>query len=133
MNESDRYMGIDFGGKRVGIALSDPNKAFALPHAVLLNDAELIPTIIAICRKENVSKIILGESRNYKGEPNAIMKKVEVFKTALAAAGELPVEYEPELMTSREASHIQGEGKMLDASAAALILKSYLESDRNKK
>ena len=125
-----KLMGIDFGTKRIGVAISSEDGAFALPRTVLQNDSEAIQTLADMCAKENVGTIILGESRDFAGQKNPVMKKVEEFKEKLAKATNLPIEYELEFMTSREASHIQGEGKMLDASAAALILKSYIEKQK---
>lgn len=122
-----RYLGIDFGTKRVGIALSDPAGRFALPEAVLPNDWKLLEHIKKLCIEREVKAIVLGESRDFLGEKNKVQKKIELFKKELTGLTGLPVIFEPELLTSREASHIQGEGDMLDASAAALILKGYLD------
>ena len=120
-------MGIDYGKKRVGIALSDQDQRFALPEAVVPNDDHLLEHIQKIVQEKDVIAIVLGESKNFLGEANQIQDDILRFKKNVELVTELPVFFEPELLTSREASHIQGEGKMLDASAAALILKSYLE------
>ncbi len=129
-----RYAGIDFGKKRVGVALSDEGGTFALPHAVILNNKKLLPTLGQIFTEQEVSAVILGESHNYKGEANAIMKDVLVFKKRIEQELNLPVYFEPEFLTSAEAERIQGNTGMLDASAAALILKSYLDRlDRTKR
>ena len=84
---------------------------------------------------------MLGESRNFAGEPNAVMEDIEQFKNDLAELSGLPVEYESELMSSalaarqfapeeksRKANPSQ---EKLDAAAAAIILQSYL--DKHKK
>ena len=120
-------MGIDYGTKRVGIAISDESQSFALPKVVLANDKKLISKIKEICEKENVEKIILGESKNFKMEDNKVMTKISEFKKVLEVETRREVIFEPEFMTSAEAERIQGKNDMLDASAAALILKSYLE------
>ena len=122
-----RILGIDYGTKRVGIAISSESQSFALPKVVLVNDKKLVSNISEICAKENVEKIILGESKNYKMENNKVMVKILEFKKVLEIEVGKEVIFEPEFMTSAEAERIQGKNDMLDASAAALILKSYLE------
>ncbi len=123
-----KYLGIDFGEKRVGIALSDEDGQFAFPQVVLVNDSELLKNIMDLCMKNRVETVVMGESRNYQGEINNIMWKIEGFKKQLETIG-FKVVFEPEFMTSVQASQITGENKMLDASAAALILQSYLEKN----
>lgn len=73
--------------------------------------------------------VVMGESRDYQGQINTIMWQIEGFKKQLETIG-FKVEYEPEFMTSVQAGRITGENDMLDASAAAIILQSYL--DKNK-
>lgn len=121
-----RYLGIDFGEKRVGIALSDEEGKFAFPNSVLANDQNLMKNIVDLCMKNGVEMVVMGESRNYKGQINEIMWKIDGFKKQLEAMG-FKVVFEPEFMTSVQASQITGENKMLDASAAAIILQSHLD------
>lgn len=120
-----RYLGIDFGEKRVGIALSDEDGKIAFPNAVLGNDKDLFKNIVDLCLKNAIEMVVMGESRNYQGQINEIMWKIEGFKKQLEMIG-FKVIFEPEFMTSVQASQITGENKMLDASAAAIILQSYL-------
>ena len=128
-----RYLGIDYGKKRVGLALSDEAGEFALPHSVLPADAKLVSRVAALCNEQKVGAIVMGESKDFKQVANRIMTEALEFKTNLEKATGLPVHLEPEFMTSAEAEHIQGKNAMLDASAAALILKSFLEKQANKK
>lgn len=125
-----RYMGIDYGSKRVGIAVSDEAGEFAMPLIVLSNakkDREgLVKEILSIAKENKVETIVMGESKNYKGEPNAILPETLNLKKDLEEKG-MTVELEPEFMTSTNAERFQGKTDMLDASAAALILQSYLD------
>lgn len=121
-----RYLGIDYGSKRVGIALSDEKGEFAIPVIVLNNSKKLIDEIVALAEENKVEKIIMGESKDYKGKPNAIYKESLEFKKKLEGEG-YTVEMEPEFMTSMHAEKTQGKTKMLDASSAALILQSFLD------
>ncbi|MBX4198491.1 Holliday junction resolvase RuvX [Candidatus Parcubacteria bacterium] len=126
-----RYMGIDYGSKRVGIAISDESGSFALPEAVIHMSKNIVADIGKIIKEKGIKHIIIGESKDFKGADNAIMPKVRELKEKLEKEFDLPVEFEPEFLTSREAEHIQGKGEMHDASAAALILKSYLARKSN--
>ncbi len=125
-----RYLGIDFGEKRVGIALSDEDGKLAFPKAVLVNNQDLLRNIIDFCMENSVDTVIMGESRDFHGKINEIMWKIEGFKKQLETMGKKVV-YEPEFLSSVQASKITGENDMIDASAAAIILQSYL--DRNNK
>lgn len=125
-------MGIDFGGKRVGIAVSDIDGKIAFPFAVLSNDENLLKNIVDLCMKKAVEVVVMGESRNYQGQINDIMWEIDGFRKKLELVG-FKVVFEPEFMTSAQAKLITGENKMLDASAAALILQSYLDKLKARK
>lgn len=120
-------MGIDFGEKRIGVALSDECGSMAFPHSVVANDKNAFKEIKKICETNNVSKIILGQSLDYKGQPNLVMAKIEIFKKTLEKETGLPVVYQPETLTTQEAQRLQGNIEKIDASAAALILRSFIE------
>lgn len=121
-----RLLGIDFGSKKVGLALSDERGVMAFPHSVVPNDEKLIPTIEALALKEHVTKIVIGRSLNKEGNPNKIQEAIEACMLDLTLALGVPIELEPEQYTTQEALRIQGKSAMTDASAAALILNSYI-------
>ena len=125
-----RILGIDFGTKRIGVAVSDPARAFALPLVVIKNSDLAVKEIAEIARQHETAEVVMGESRNYKQEPNAIFEEADAFKKQLEELG-LTVYLELEFMTSMQAERFQGKTDLTDASAAALILQSYL--DRNAK
>lgn len=122
-----RYLGIDYGSKRVGIAISDPDGQIAFPLTVLDNSKNLLNDIKEICRKNEIEEIVIGDSKDYKGHDNVIMKEIRTFIKELEKIP-MKVNLHPEFLTSSEAEKIQGKNKMLDASAAAIILRSYLET-----
>lgn len=122
-----RHLAIDWGSKKVGIALSDEKGFFSFPHSVIPNDDNFLLELKDIVEEYNVEKIIIGESKNYKGSNNPIMEEIERVKEEIEGELSLSVEFENEILTSKEAERIQGRNDMIDASAAALILKSYLE------
>ena len=126
-----KYLGIDFGSKRVGVAVSDETNSFALPLSVLDNSSNLIKELIEICRENNIGEIVVGESLDFSQRENEIMKEVNPFVKKLGDSLNLPIHAHPEFMTSQEAERLQGKNNMLDASAAAIILKSYLDTKNN--
>ena len=80
-----------------------------------------------IIEKENVSEIVMGESLNYKGKENFVMKDAKKFAREIKKKFNLNISFEPEFLTTHQAKSIQGENEMTDASAAALILQSFLD------
>ncbi len=122
-----RLLGIDYGTKRIGIALSDEEGRVAFPHSVLKCATLNVAQIKKICAENDVGKIILGKSVDYQGRPNPIMKRIKPFKKQLEKETGKPVVYEEETFSTREAEEIQGKVGKIDASAAAVILQSFLE------
>ena len=122
-----KRLGIDYGEKNVGVALSDEGGSLAFPKIVLPNDTTLLHSLLEIIKKEHVEEIVVGESRNFKGDENPIMKRIKIFKETLEEASGKRVVFEPELFSTQEAKRGQEEAKSLDASAAAIILQSYID------
>jgi putative holliday junction resolvase len=127
-----RLLGIDYGKKRVGIAITDDKGMMAFPKAVLPNDKFLFTEIKNIVKGHKIEKIILGESKDYKMLDNPIMSRIKAFKDELERDLGMEVVYESELLTSHQASHFQGKTEMTDAAAASIILQSYIDRMKNK-
>lgn len=128
-----RYLGIDYGTKNIGLALSDELGQFAFSYGVVANSRQIVDEIKAICDKEGVEGIVMGESSNYDGSSNPVMIDAKAFAQTLGEATNLPIIYEPEFYTTREAERIIGKDANLDARAAAIILKSYLDKQKLSK
>ncbi|MEK7564509.1 MAG: Holliday junction resolvase RuvX [Patescibacteria group bacterium] len=139
-----KFLGIDYGAKRIGIAVSDEGGTLAFPREIVLNNKSTLEEILKIMKEENISEIVIGESLNLKGEENKIAGEIKKFILELEKASSLPIHTEKEFLTSVEARnsqntkqslHIeQAHGKnkknaspKIDASAAALILQRYLD------
>jgi len=126
-----RLLGIDYGSKNVGLDLSDDKEMMAFPHSVLENTKELLQKVIDIAIENHIKTIIVGESKNYKGEANRIMERVEEFAKGLRGKG-FEVIYESELLSSHQAAHFQGKTPMIDAAAASIILQSYIDRTQHE-
>ncbi len=121
-----RYVGIDYGSKRVGIALSDESGTMAFPHKVLPNSPTLQKEIEAIINKNNVAEIVIGHSLDKQSKPNKIQAAIEELIMDLTLATGLPIHLQPEQFSTQAALQIQGRNDMTDAAAAALILDSFI-------
>jgi putative holliday junction resolvase len=127
-----KYLGIDYGTKKIGVALSDDGGSIAFPHAVVPAGRDALSAIAAIVTENGVGEVVVGESRNFAGEKNKVMAEIDLFAKELAELTGLKVHYEREFFTSAMAARqLNPSHEQLDASAAALILQSFL--DRMKK
>ncbi len=126
-----RFLGIDFGTKRIGLAISDESKMLAFPKEIVLNDKNVLDRISEVIKEENISDIVIGESLDFSGKPNAVALEIEAFARELKEKIGLPVHKQKEFMTSVEARRYRDEDKTYpnsaDAAAAALILQRYLD------
>lgn len=125
-----RILGVDYGSKRIGLALSNEEQTFARPYEVVQNRGEVLAQIKKIVEKEGVESFVIGESKDFKGKENLIMKDILMFKEKIEQELQLPVYLEPEFLSSHQAQHFQGKHDLLDASAAAIILQSYLDKHK---
>lgn len=123
-------MGIDFGSKKIGIALSDDGGKMAFPHDVVPNDNKFLKYVINLIQERGIKEIVIGHSISNDGESNPIHAAVVNFITEITLAVGIPVHLEPEQYTTQQAKHIQGKTEKTDASAAAIILDGFIVKHR---
>ena len=136
-----KYLGIDFGTKRTGIAVSDDSATLARPFAVLKTSSSLISELEGIIAKENIGGIVVGSS-----EGNAVQGDITELVGQITITTFLPVELMNESFSSVEAHGRMGKEQNaaratkapkkptdLDARAAAVILQRYLDRNSKKK
>jgi putative Holliday junction resolvase len=121
-----RLLGIDYGTKRVGVALSNEDGTMAFPLDVLRNDDSLVEKLVGVIEENSVEKLVIGHSLDQKGEENPVQKGAYELMNDLTLQTGLPIELEPEQYSTQEALRVQGRGEKTDASAAAIILNSYI-------
>jgi putative pre-16S rRNA nuclease len=132
-----RKLGIDFGEKRIGLAVSDPLGITAQPVAVVENgDME---GILGVIRKnEGIDEIVVGLPKTLKGEVGIAAEKVLKFVEVLKKETTIPIVTWDERMTTAAATKMlisaglsrKKRKKVIDKSAAAYILQSYLDCKR---
>lgn len=143
-----RILGIDYGTKKIGLAISDTEGKIAFPFKILrLTTYDVVNLEIKrICQEKEIGKIVLGKPEGYKGDSVDILEKVEDFKKQLEKEISLSIIYESEILTTKQSQRsMRGEDiktpvanlkknwkkpiQNMDASAAALILQSYLDKN----
>lgn len=142
MNETEklnRIMAIDYGIKRVGIALTDPMKKFAYPYKTLLNDKNLITNIIKIVTEMDVKVILIGMPEISKNETKSISSEILQFKDKLSEKIKTDIIFWDESFSSKIAQQkiLESVTKkkdrrnkaLLDMHSAAVILSEYLEQE----
>lgn len=127
-----RYLGVDYGTKKVGLALSDEAGTMGFPHAIVPNTPQLVEAVAEIVTREKAGLIVIGESRDLAGGENPVAAEARAFGDRLALRASVPVRYESEVFTSAEARRGAPKGARVDASAAALILTSYLSRQNHE-
>jgi len=75
-----KYLGIDYGKKNVGVAVSDDGGNLAFAKTVLDNNEALLKNVLKICEEDKIEAIVMGESKNLNGEENLIQKDILRFK-----------------------------------------------------
>lgn len=138
-----KYMGIDYGLKRIGIAISDDGGTIAFPKKVLENTEKLFPEILDIIQQESVREIVVGKSLDQVGNRNAVMDDIDVFIEELQKLSGIIVQLEDERFTSHflksfdftksiekpvtRERKVKQKDTAIDAQAAASILQRFLD------
>lgn len=120
-----RVMGIDYGSKRVGVSLTDEDGRIAFPKAVLPNDRFLASSLTELIVGNNVSEVVIGESRDNAGQENSIARSARALAQGIEADTGVTIHFEPEFWSSQEVRTHTGASRV-DAEAAAVILNSFL-------
>ncbi|MFP4048577.1 MAG: Holliday junction resolvase RuvX [Desulfovermiculus sp.] len=136
-----RVLAVDFGLKRIGLALSDPNGRLALPYKTLVkkNNSQLMAQLKHIVDTEQVECLVVGLPLNLEGEETLSSRQAKNFARRLEIVASVPVHLQDETLTSSEASRRLGDSGLcgrrqkpvLDQMAAVIILESFLSSVRD--
>ncbi|MEE9442616.1 MAG: Holliday junction resolvase RuvX [candidate division Zixibacteria bacterium] len=135
--ESNRFLGLDYGSRRIGVAISDPQGLIAQPLDTLIvsgmkNAVEQVKNLID---ENEINDIVIGLPLNLSGQPSDLSRETELFATELKKEIKQPVYFEDERLSSKQAeqvlhSHgkkIKGNKGKIDRISAAIILQSYLD------
>jgi putative Holliday junction resolvase len=132
-----RILALDYGRKRIGLAISDEMQLTAQPLVVLkrANRREDLRRLRDICRKEGVARILVGHPLHITGEAGEMAEEAARFAARLRKELRIEVDLVDERLTSWEAAQMTAEtgsaahrkASSLDDVAAAILLREYLE------
>lgn len=132
-----RILGIDFGLKRIGLALSDPLRIFAYPFTTIQNDDKIWENLLKIIKDNSVEKIVLGYPLRLNREKTHVTDQVISFRDKIAEKLKLEVILWDETFTSEIAqknviSSVRKKSKrkdkgIIDRNSASIILQEYLD------
>ena len=135
-----RILGIDYGEKRIGLAVSDPLGYTAQGLETLPNEGrkKVIEFLTCLCKEQQVSEVVIGLPVNMSGDMGPKAKEILILVPELEAALQVPVKTWDERLSSRQAGRLMIEEGLSrkkqkansDRLAATLILQGYLESKR---
>ena len=137
-----RYLGLDVGAKRIGVAVSDPLGLTAQPVLTLerkRNPRDDYRSLARLARRFEVAGIVIGHPLHLSGDASPRSAKTKIFAAELGARTGLPIHLWDERLTTREAHRIlyeaghprQAHRPVVDQVAAVLILQSFLD-DRDQ-
>lgn len=132
-----RYIGIDYGKRRVGVAVSDPTGTIARPLETITigSTGEAVARIAELVAAEEAVGIVVGLPLNLSGDASELSEDVRRFADKLGAAVSVPIYFEDERLSSRQAEQvlhnhgkkIKGNKGKIDRIAAAVILQTFLD------
>lgn len=133
---SERIMAIDYGEKRIGIAVSDPLKMFPIPLTTISNDKHFWENFSELLNKYNVIKLIIGYPLREDGSESKLSKTIEKFKDQISKKYKIETELVDEryssamaweqILESVPSKKKRRDKSLIDKNAAAVILSDYL-------
>lgn len=133
-----RLLGLDYGEKRIGVALSDPLGLTAQPQTYIPNDDQTMAAVKALVTEYEVSTIVLGLPKNREGQDSAKATEVRAFGAALTECTGCDILYQDERFSTVAVNRTLLEAdvsrkkrkEVIDSAAAAFILQGVLDARR---
>lgn len=122
-----KYLGIDYGSKNIGLAVSDERGVLAFSRGTIPNNEQVITYVAHLIQTEKIDHVVMGDTRANNGLPNNVTPAAEKFAEELMRATGLPVARISETWTSFEAARYAPDQHHDDAAAAAIILQRYID------
>ena len=126
--DKQKYLGVDWGEKRIGLALGDGENKLATPFKV----AENISDLVKIIKEEKVEALVIGLPKKMSGEKN-INPKFNSFLKILKEKIEIEIFLIDERLSSVQADTLKNKkiGQQRDSVSAMIILQNYFDYDQN--
>lgn len=142
MNNQKRILGIDYGTKFIGIAITDNDNNFSVPYSVLENDNFFFDRLIEIIYDENIGIIVIGYPTTFDNYVSQRHKLINEFTEKISdKVSDIEIILQDEAYTTKMSEYIQKDfglknsqiKKTKDMSSAALILDAYLKINKDNK
>jgi len=131
-----RFLGIDYGNKRIGISISDQSNVIANPYSTIINKnfGDVISQIVDIITKEGISDIVIGLPLSFSFSDTEQTQLTQKFIDYLnLKLPDIKVHIENEILSTREAENrlddMENKNSVIDQTASSLILQSYLDKN----
>jgi putative Holliday junction resolvase len=142
-----KILGIDYGTKKIGLALSDDSGTFAFPYGVIprIGGEDHVARLV---KELEVEAIVMGKSTNLAGGDNSVVEEANMFAQAVTSRTSVKVAFQDERFSSLQARQDPGQKKARpqtrtrteggkekvsdDAQAAAIVLQSYLDMQKGR-
>lgn len=125
-----KILGIDYGEKRIGLAISDESQTFARELGIV-SPKQFWKQIGGLVAEEGVEKIVVGWPINMSGHETKKTHEVKTFIADLQRALRIAVDMIDERLTSVMAKSFSGTEKNIDSLAAQILLQNYLDKNKN--
>lgn len=123
-----RYLGIDYGSRHIGLALSDVRGTFAFPLEVIPNDSHAVENVAHVISEKKIDAIVIGDTKADSGVANQLTERCQKFAAQIGSRTTLSVSFAREAWSSFEAARYAPDEKKRDDAAAAIILQRFLDS-----
>ncbi len=135
-----KFLALDVGHKRIGVATCDGLEIAASPHSIVKAGKKAIEDVLKIIDHEEIHGIVIGLPISFDGQERESCQRARAFKNQLAEKTDLPIDFVDERFTTKiaEASLVasglnrEKRKEVKDAVAASVILQGYLDSRRSK-
>ena len=124
-----RILALDYGTKRIGIAVSDETKTISIPKPYILSTKKTI--LLEFIAQNQIEKILLGLPKGLSGQETESTKKTRQFMVWLERETLVPVEFIDERFTTKEVMREEKDRELVDSLVAQKLLERYLNKISN--
>jgi putative Holliday junction resolvase len=136
-----RIIGIDFGERRIGVAAADTSTRMAIPVTTVEVRGDPVDELVLIAREHRADELVFGLPLSLTGAEGPQAQRIRDVATALASRLEIPIRFQDERLTTRQAeratppkkkgvSRAKAGAPGRDAVAASILLQAYIDAQR---
>lgn len=136
-----RIVGIDFGERRIGVAAADDRTRLAIPVTTIVVSGDPIDDLVGIIQEQRAEELVFGLPLSLSGAEGPQAQRIREVAAALEGRIEIPIRFQDERLTTRQADHATPRKKKgvsrakasspgRDAVAASILLQAYLDGQR---